>query len=98
MEQASAEATYEGIHKKAKWHDGSFTSWSAEWSPSHPVPLSGNYIKVGVADHDLTPWDKFTTDVEASPLPTEHPLHPTTWGRDQDESAVASENYPDHDD
>lgn len=69
MEQASAEATYEHLHKETPWHDGTFTSWAKEWSRSHPVPLAGRYIKVGVADHDLTPWDKFTTEVEASPLP-----------------------------
>jgi hypothetical protein len=66
MEREAAQAAYDALHKKMQWHDGTFTSWAEERSNVHPVPATAG-VTVGVADHDLTPWDHFNTLVEASP-------------------------------
>ena len=69
MEREAAEAAYQALHgEKAGWHDGTFTSWAAERSPSHPYPAMAG-VSIGVAATDLTPWDRFTTQRDASPVP-----------------------------
>lgn len=55
----------------AQFHNGTFTSWAKEWSSDHPYP-AGAGEAVGVADTDLMPWDRFTTDLRASPIQPEN--------------------------
>ena len=59
--------------ENAAWHDGTFTNWSKSRTNSrgdvtHPYP-AGAGEAIGVADVNLTPWDKFTTERNASPVP-----------------------------
>lgn len=68
MEREAAEAAYAARHEDKPWHDGTFTSWSKERSDSHPYRFDSG-VMIGVADHDLTPWDYFTTRESASPIP-----------------------------
>lgn len=67
MERAAADARYAALHEDAPYHDGSFSSWAEQRSPSHPYHYSEG-VTVGVAERDLAPWDKFTTEVSASPV------------------------------
>jgi hypothetical protein len=69
MERAAANSAYAKLHEKAPYHDGSFQSWAKDWSTSHPYHYNDG-VSIGVADHDLTPWDAFTTERDASPLPS----------------------------
>ena len=66
MEREAASAAYADLHKDAPYHDGSFKSWAKERSRSHPYHY-GDGVTFGVADHDLWPGDRFTTDQYASP-------------------------------
>jgi hypothetical protein len=70
MEREAAEAFYAALHDKAPWHNGAFSSWAKEQSPRHPIHFRHG-VTVGVAPVDLSPWDKFTTDANASPVPPE---------------------------
>lgn len=66
MERAAAAAMYGKLHADAPFHDGSFTSWGKERSAATPYHyLDG--VKFGVADTDLAPGDKFTTEANARP-------------------------------
>lgn len=67
MELEAASSAYDDLHKDAPYHDGTFQSWSKERSAAFPYRYSEG-VKLGVADHDLMPWDTFTTDMNASPL------------------------------
>lgn len=66
MEREAASAAYSDLHSEAPFHNGSFTSWAKERSPSHPYHFREG-IKFGVADRDLTPNDPFTTKIDARP-------------------------------
>lgn len=68
MELAAANAAYARLHEKEPFHDGSFTSWAGDRSSSHPYHFNDG-VSIGVTDHDATPWDKFTTERDASPVP-----------------------------
>lgn len=68
MELEAASSTYDDLHKDAPYHDGTFQSWSKERGEAFPYRYTEG-VKLGVADHDLAPWDTFTTDMNASPLP-----------------------------
>lgn len=70
MEREAAVEAYQDLHKDRPYHDGTFQSWSADRSRSHPYS-AGAGVSFGVADRDLTPWDKFTTDEHASPVESE---------------------------
>lgn len=67
MEREAAAASYAKLHEKEPYHNGSFTSWSKDRGPSHPYHFNEG-VSIGVADENLTPWDKFTTEVNASPV------------------------------
>lgn len=67
MEREAAAARYAKLHEKAPYHDGSFTSWAADRGPSHPYHFNDG-VSIGIADHNVTPWDNFTTKAEASPV------------------------------
>lgn len=70
MEREAAEVAYSTLHgadTDAQWHNGTFASWSKERSAAHPYSASSG-MSIGVADRDLAPWDKFTTEVDASPI------------------------------
>lgn len=67
MEQQAANAAYADLHEKAPYHDGTFTSWAEERSRKHPYRYTDG-VTIAVANHDPTPWDKFTTEVSASPV------------------------------
>jgi hypothetical protein len=56
------------IRADKKWHDGSFTHWSEVRDAGHPCPAGAGEI-IGVASRELAPWDAFTTDLNASPIP-----------------------------
>jgi hypothetical protein len=66
MEREAAKAAYQELHKDLKWHDGTFESWSKERSDQFPYPADAG-VHIGVSDVDVTPWDRFMTDVDASP-------------------------------
>lgn len=74
MEREAAAAALDALRgEDAAWHDGTFTNWSKTRTNSlgdvtHPYP-AGAGEALGVADVDLTPWDKFTTELNASPVP-----------------------------
>lgn len=73
MERMAAEAAYEALHEKRPWHNGTFTSWADKRSASHPYHFKHG-VTIGVADHDVTPWDsKWTTQESASPVPPSSP-------------------------
>ncbi len=67
MEKQAADAAYAKLHEKEPYHDGSFTSWAKDRGPSHPYHFNDG-VHIGVAGHDLTPHDLFTTEVNASPV------------------------------
>lgn len=70
MEREAAAAAYAALHEDEPYHDGSFTSWAEKRSRTHPYhALEG--VKFGVADADLSPEDKFTTDPHARPSPVD---------------------------
>ena len=68
MERDAASAAYDKVHEKLKWHNGDFSSWAEERDAAHPYHYASG-VKIGVADYDLAPHDKFTTEVSASPAP-----------------------------
>ena len=70
MEREAAEAAYAELHREEPFHDGTFTSWAEKRSRTHPYHFQEG-VKIGVADVDLAPEDKFTTDRYASPSPVE---------------------------
>lgn len=70
MARESANAAYEALHKDRPWHNGSFRSWATERSDSHPFYYTHG-VTIGVADFDAAPWDLFTTEANASPVPAE---------------------------
>ena len=67
MEREAASAMYAKLHEDAPYHDGSFRSWAKERSQSHPYHF-GDGVTFGVAAEDIAPHDKFTTEVDASPV------------------------------
>lgn len=67
MERDAADAFYAKLHEKEPFHDGSFTSWSKDRGLGHPYHFRDG-VSIGVAGHDLTPHDKFTTERDASPV------------------------------
>ncbi|HEY9353474.1 MAG TPA: hypothetical protein VIP28_09500, partial [Nocardioides sp.] len=68
MEREAANAAYADLHEDAPFHNGTFTSWAKERSKRHPYRYNDG-VTITVAGHDPTPWDKFTTEVNASPAP-----------------------------
>lgn len=68
MAATAAKEQYDALHEKARYHDGTFTSWKGEQTRSHPFRFDGG-VDIGVDIEDPTPWDAFTTEREASPLP-----------------------------
>ena len=86
MEVKAAQDAYADLHEKAPYHDGTFTSWSPKRSAGYPYHHSHG-VSFGAADQDLTPWDVFTTEVDASPLPpaqrdNQHPEPPGSGSSD----------------
>lgn len=86
MEREAADRAYEALHEKRPFHDGTFTSWVAEASRSHPYHFRDG-VTVYVADEDAAPWDEFTTRESASPLPSDRGdgNHEDAPGRDEGE-------------
>lgn len=74
MERDAAQALYADLHEKAPYHDGTFTDWEAKRSSSHPYHFNDG-VSFGVAEADPSPWDLFTTRVDASPV--QPPPEPT---------------------
>lgn len=66
MERDAADAAYAKLHEKEPYHNGSFTSWSKDRGEEHPYHFRDG-VSIGVTDHDVAPWDKFPTEVNASP-------------------------------
>ena len=94
MEQRAAAAAYAALHEgegKRPFHDGTFTNWAAEWSPTFPYRYDDG-VSINVSDRDLTPWDEFTTRTSASPLP------PSVAEESPGEQDEAADEAADHDD
>ena len=94
MEQRAAAAAYGALHEgegKRPFHDGTFTNWAAEWSPTFPYRYDDG-VSINVSDRDLTPWDEFTTRTNASPLP------PSVAEQAPGEQDEAADEAADHDD
>lgn len=68
MEREAAKEAYDELHKEAQYHDGTFQRWSKVRSHQHPYRYDAG-VTIGAAETDLTPWDRFTTERDASPLP-----------------------------
>lgn len=68
MAQEAVQAQYAGLHKDEPFHDGTFTRWSSERTFLHPFHFDAG-VSVAVADHDVHPWDDFTSEKNASPVP-----------------------------
>lgn len=67
MEREAAQEAYTSLHgEDAAWHDGTFKRWSKSRSDEFPY-AAGSGVSFGVADVDLAPWDRFTTERDASP-------------------------------
>lgn len=66
MEQQAAEASYERLHEKAPWHDGTFTDWVEKPDRQHPYHFKFG-VQVFAAEVDLDPGDSFTVDPKAQP-------------------------------
>ncbi len=58
MEEAAANRGYDKLHEALPYHDGTFTSWAKEHSPSHPYHARDG-VRIWVAPEDLSPDDKF---------------------------------------
>lgn len=58
MDQAAADRKWAALHEKAPWHDGSFTSWVAERSDSHPYHMNDG-VRIWVDTTDWNPDDQF---------------------------------------
>ena len=106
MEREAALAAYNELHgEDAAYHNGTFTSWSKTRSSSHPYG-AGDGVSIGVAQMDVNPWDKFTTERDASPLPPSvseqqiEPAHAADGGQAADGEGVSepplSEGEGDH--
>lgn len=101
MERDAAVEAYQDLHKDQPWHNGTFTSWRAERSRSHPYP-AGAGVSFGVADRDITPWDRFTTDEYASPIEPsgqgeqEEPSERDEGGQAPDSHRVPQPSLRDH--
>lgn len=67
MARTAAQDDYAGLHEKLQWHDGTFTAWASKRTPAYPFHRDAG-VSIHVAEHDLTPWDDFTTDPDASPV------------------------------
>ena len=68
MSREAANALYAKLHEKEPFHNGSFTSWSKDRTLEHPYHFNEG-VSIGVMDFDVTPWDTFTTEANASPEP-----------------------------
>jgi hypothetical protein len=58
MALASAEATYDDLHKDLPFHDGTFKSWAPERSKQAPFHYRDG-VSIWVTSIDLTPEDDF---------------------------------------
>jgi hypothetical protein len=58
MEAAAANAMYADLHEKRPYHDGTFSSWSAKRSRSHPYHFNDG-VTISAARVDLSPDDEF---------------------------------------
>lgn len=67
MERQAASEAYHALHEERPYHDGTFQSWAAKRSASHPYHFEAA-VTIGVATTDLAPWDHFTTKRNASPV------------------------------
>jgi len=67
MAREAAQASYRRLHKDLEWHDGTFTRWAKEPSAEFAYHIDAG-VHIGVSRTDLAPWDKFTTERDASPL------------------------------
>lgn len=66
MEREGARGLYEELHEKLPYHDGTFRNWAEKRSRAFPFKYDEG-VTIGVADSDLTPWDHFTTERDATP-------------------------------
>lgn len=64
MEAAAVNERYDRLHKREPFHDGTFASWSATASSSHPYHYRAG-VRVFVAEVDLNPDDDFLSGTPA---------------------------------
>ena len=58
MAREAAKRTYDDLHAKRPWHDGTFTTWTAERTTGTPFHyLDG--VGIYVAPVDINPDDHF---------------------------------------
>ena len=67
MDREAASALYAAQHEDAPYHNGTFTDWGKTRSTDHPYRYDEGVV-IGIADHNIAPWDEFTTQVDASPI------------------------------
>lgn len=84
MEREGAQGRYRDLHKDREHHDGTFTRWSAKRTRETPFGFDEG-VTIGVSETDLTPWDDFTTNPEASPVPPDSGQAASDDGRKDDE-------------
>lgn len=64
MERAAAQALWASLHEARPYHDGTFTDWAAQRTPSHPYHYNDG-ITIDVATTDDNPDDAFLTEEDA---------------------------------
>jgi hypothetical protein len=67
MEQAAADARYDGLHKELPYHDGTFKRWAKERSPQFPYHFRDG-VRIWVSDEDLSPHDHFLGGAKDCPV------------------------------
>lgn len=70
MARTAAQSAYTDLHDEFPYHDGTFTEWAKKQSEDFPFHRDAG-VTIGVAELDLHPWDDFTRDPEADPIPPE---------------------------
>lgn len=58
MALAAAKRTYEALHEKRPFHDGTFRSWREKPTELHPYHYNDG-VRIWVSGYDLTPDDDF---------------------------------------
>jgi hypothetical protein len=97
MEREAAEAALSAIRgETAKFHDGSFMKWSSKRSEGFPYP-AGAGETIGVAEQNLAPHDRFTTELAATPIPSSPRVAENVGLVEQGEQHGGDDRQTDHD-
>lgn len=65
-ELAVAERLFDALHEREPWHDGTFSTWSGEFSEATPWHYRDG-TRIYLAETDENPSDQFLADKLARP-------------------------------